>query len=93
MNANGNVPVPLNIAAATDLLICLLYPDTVTSQNFTAHFVTDGTDGQIYYNTVYNVDLDQLGLFQIQGKVTLSGQPVLTAVGYFQVLANVDNAD
>jgi hypothetical protein len=91
--ANNNVPVPLNIAGASDLLIGLLYPDTVTSQNFDGTFLTDGTDGQIYYNTVYNTDLSQIGLFQIQGKATLGGKPILTAVGYFAVLTNVDNSD
>jgi len=35
----------------------------------------------------------QLGLFQIQGKVTLGGSPLLSAVGYFEVVANVDNSD
>ena len=90
--ANGT-PVPLDIAGATDLLVCLLYPDTSTSQNFAGAFVTDGTDGQIYYDTVYNADLSQLGLFQIQGKATLGGKPILTAVGYFDVLMNADNND
>lgn len=91
--ANNNVPVPLNIAGATDLLVCLLFPDTLTTMNFTGAFVTDGTDGQIYYTTEYNVDLVQLGLFQIQGKATLGSVPILTAVGYFQVLVNTDNVD
>ena len=90
---NNGVPVPLNISSATDLLIGLLYPDTVTNQNFSASFLTDGSDGQIYYNTIYNTDLSQLGLFQIQGKATLSSVPVLTQVGYFQVVTNVDNND
>ncbi len=91
--ANGNVPVPLDIAGASDLLVCLLYPDTTTSENFDGTFLTDGSDGEIYYDTVYNTDLSQLGLFQIQGKATLGGSVVLTAVGYFEVLANVDNTD
>lgn len=91
--ANANVPVPLNIAGATDLLICLLYPDTTLTQNFAGTFLTDGSDGQIYYNTVYNTDLVQLGLFQIQGKATLGGKPILTAKGYFEILSNTDNAD
>lgn len=91
--ANNNVPVPLDIAGATDLLVCLLYPDTSTSHNFTGTFLTDGTDGQIYYDTVYNTDLSQLGLFQIQGKATLGSNPILTAKGYFQVVTNVDNSD
>ena len=91
--ANNNVPVPLNIAGATDLLVCLLYPDTLTTMNFGGTFVTDGTDGQIYYTTEYNVDLVQLDLYQIQGKATLGGTPILTAVGYFKVVANTDNVD
>ncbi len=91
--ANNGSPVPLNIAGANDLLVCLLYPDTVTSHNFAGTFLTDGSDGQIYYNTVYNTDLSQLGLFQIQGKATLGGKPILTALGYFQVLMNADNSD
>ncbi len=90
--ANNNVPVPLDIAGASALLVCLLYPDTTTSHNFTAAFLTDGSDGQIYYDTVYNTDLSQLGLFQIQGKATLGGSTILTAVGYFEVAVNVDNS-
>jgi hypothetical protein len=91
--ANGNVPVPLDISGATDLLVCLLYPDTVTSENFDAAFLTDGTDGKIAYTTTYNTDLIELGLFQIQGKATLGSVPILTNVGYFQVLPNTDNTD
>lgn len=91
--ANNNDPVALNIAGATDLLVCLLLPDTLTSQNFTGAFLTDGSDGKIYYDTVYNTDLSQLGLFQIQGKATLGGSPILTAKGYFEVVTNVDNTD
>lgn len=91
--ANANVPVPLDIAGATDLLVCLLYPDTVTSQNFAGTFLTDGSDGKIYYDTEYNVDLGQLGLFQIQGKATLGESVILTAKGYFEVLTNVDDED
>ncbi len=91
--ANGNVPVPLDISGATNLLVCLLSPDTATFVNYAGTFVTDGSDGQIYYNTVYGVDLNQLGLFQIQGKATLGGKPILTAVGYFLALANTDNND
>lgn len=90
--ANGT-PVALNIAGSTDLLVCLLYPDGVTSQNFAGTFVTDGSDGKIYYNTTYNTELNQLGLFQIQGKATFSSSPILSAVGYFQVVANTDNND
>ncbi len=90
---NNGVPVPLDIAGATDLLVCLLYPDTSTTENFAGTFLNDGTDGQIYYNTVYNTDLAQLGLFQIQGKATLGGKQILTALGYFNVVTNVDNND
>ncbi len=90
---NNNVPVPLDIAGATDLLVCLLSPDTTTTANLTGAFVTDGTDGEIYYDTVYNTDLVQLGLYQIQGKATLGGKTILTMVGYFEVLVNVDNVD
>ena len=91
--ANNGVPVPVDIAGASDLLIGLLLPDQATSQNYTAAFVTDGSDGKIYYNTVYNTDLVQLGLFEIQGKVTLGGSPLLSAKGYFSVVSNVDNTD
>ncbi len=92
-SANNGVPVPVNISGATNLLVCLLFPDTVTSQNFGAAFLTDGTDGDIYYQTVYNTDLVQLGLFQIQGKATLGGRPILTSLGYFLVASNTDNTD
>jgi hypothetical protein len=91
--ANNGVPVPINISGATNLLIGLLFPDQSTSQNFSAAFVTDGTDGKVFYNTVYNTDLSQLGLFEIQGKVTLGGSPLLSAKGYFNVVSNVDNVD
>lgn len=91
--ANNGVPVALDISGATDLLVCLLFPDAILSQNFDASFLTDGTDGKIAYTTVYNTDLSQIGLFQIQGKATLGGAPILTAVGYFQVAPNVDNDD
>ncbi len=91
--ANNGVPAPINISGATDLLIGLLFPDQQTSQNYTVAFVTDGTDGKIYYNTIYNTDLVQLGLFEIQGKVTLGSSPLLSQKGYFSVVSNVDNTD
>lgn len=90
---NNNVPVPLDIAGATNLLIGLLFPDTTTAINYDGAFVTDGSDGEVYYDTVYNTDLVQLGLFQIQGKATLGSSVVLTEKGYFQVVTNVDNED
>lgn len=50
---------------------------------------TTGTDGKIRYNTIAN-DLDQPGLWQIQGFVEMaSGQKWHTKVGSFRVKPNL----
>ncbi len=86
--ANNNVPVPLNISGAGNLAISLLYPDGQTSYTFSAAFLTDGSDGKIWFRSVYDVTLVQLGLFQIQGQCESGGVVTLTQKGYFDVESN-----
>ena len=86
-NIFNGVPVPLDYSRALSTFSYACSTLTsVTSQNFAGTFSDRWeSDGQIYcHDTVYNTDLSQLGTFQIQGKATLGGNPILTAVGYFQ---------
>lgn len=72
-----NTGLPLQIQTATNLIVSLLYPDLITSQTFVASLYTDGSDGCLVYTTKNDgsseIDLQQCGLYQIQGQVTLGG--------------------
>lgn len=79
----------LDIGDASALKIKLQKPDG-TAVDKGAALLTDGSDGKMYYTTQTN-DLDQAGIWQVQGKLTLSGTPKSTRVASMVVAANVDN--
>lgn len=89
-NATG-LPIPLQTASG--MAISILYPDGVTAQTFQASLFTDGSDGNIVYTTKNNgsnVDLSQIGLYQLQGSASVNG--VALPPSYltdFYVLRNV----
>jgi hypothetical protein len=91
-----NTGLPLQLQTATGLAIHLLYPDLGTTLDVTAKLYTDGSDGRIYYNTVNTsnqVDLSQVGLYQMQGSAVMGGiqQPPSQETDFY-VLPNVDDA-
>jgi len=71
------------IDAGTGLTIYFRKPDASILEK-TATFTTDGTDGKMQYTTVAG-DLDQSGLWGIQGKYTIGGSTWRTDWGDFPV--------
>lgn len=87
LDLSGN---PINISAALTLKLKLGLPD-LSTRDFVAAFLTNGTDGTIQYTTQAG-DLSVPGIYSIQGEITLpSGGVFPTRLGYFRVLENVDN--
>lgn len=90
LDQNGDI---IDIAAAATLVIKLGYPDETTTKDCTASLYTDGSDGNMVYVTQAN-DLNQAGLYTVQGKFSFASGPVLTSgnPSFLLVRANVDNA-
>jgi hypothetical protein len=53
-----------------------------------AELYTDGTDGIIYYNAVSG-DLDEAGIYKIQGYVEIGSGAFYSSIGSFKVHCNV----
>lgn len=77
----------IDVSAATETLIFLQKPGGTTVQK-TAVFDTTGVDGMIKYVTESG-DIDEPGVWSIQGKVTIGGSPFGTAIAIFSVAANI----
>ena len=54
----------------------------------TATFLTDGSDGKIYYDTVSG-DLDQSGMYKIQGSLLINSGIYKSSVKMFRVECNL----
>lgn len=81
--------LPVQLQAATNLSISLLYPDLVTARTFVASLYTNGTDGMISYLTGYS-DLSEVGLYQVQGGAKIGGISIPPSYRTdFYVLPNV----
>ncbi len=72
-----------DISSATVKEIAFLKPDG-TSQIETADFTTDGTDGKIEYTSLAG-DLDTIGRWFLEGKVTITTGVFTSARGHFDV--------
>lgn len=81
--------VAVDISGATTVSMIFLKPDQTTITK-TATFVTDGSDGKIQYETV-DGDLDQSGLWHIQGYVDISSGDTIfhSEIGGFLVGCNL----
>lgn len=77
----------LDISSATVKQIILQTP-TGVSTTYTASFVTDGTDGKIYYETVSG-ELNIAGTWKTQGKIVISGGTYRSPVQSFRVNNNI----
>lgn len=66
-----NTLTPIQLQTASGFTITLQYPD-FSVQEFAANLWTDGSDGMIVYTTQPG-DLDQSGLYQMQGTAVVNG--------------------
>jgi hypothetical protein len=78
---------PKDISAATVQQFVFQKPDGSTLTKNTA-FVTDGSDGLIYYTTTSS-DLDQAGVWRIQVYLEFTSGPKYTDVIRFRVYSNL----
>lgn len=74
----------LDVSEAITKEIKFRLPDG-TTKAFTASFTTDGTDGLIQFRTFSTSELDQLGRWDIQGRVRLPTGDWHTVEGQFEV--------
>jgi hypothetical protein len=79
--------VVVNVSGAPLINFTFKKPDDSLSVK-TATLYTNGTDGKIYYDTVTG-DLNQAGLYKLQGKVTLVNGTFYTDIYTFQVYNNL----
>jgi hypothetical protein len=77
----------VNVSGAPYLLFTFKKPDD-SSFNRTANIYTNGLDGKIYYDTVAG-DLDQAGLYKLQGQVALASGTYYTDIYSFEVNCNL----
>lgn len=80
--------ISLDISTATVKSIIFQKPDGTVLVK-TATFLTDGSDGIIYYDTVSG-DLDQAGVYKIQGAVSIGGGSYKGSKSTFKVECNLD---
>lgn len=81
---DGNI---VDISSASSLSIFIKKPNgTLLSRSGTLE--TDGTDGKMYYITVVG-DLDQAGIYKLQGHVTLLNGSYFTSTATFKVHCNL----
>lgn len=79
----------IDISAATTRQILMKSAKSGTVKTCTASFVATGSDGQIYY-ALTSTDLDAIGDWVIQGKVSnVGGLDLCTDSGAFEVFARL----
>lgn len=78
---------PLNISGATNLAIAFQKPDGTQAVQV-AQYLSNGIDGQIYYVT-NDTDIEETGLWYVQGQVTVGGSVLTTALGQFEANENI----
>lgn len=80
--------LPIDISTASSLKVRLLQPDGTTAEK-TAALLTSGIDGAMQYTTVA-ADLEQVGLYIVQGEYVIAGKKQTTRCGKFRVAANIE---
>lgn len=78
-------PVDVSQAAFVDVVFQKGSGDKVTVQGT---FLTDGTDGKVVYDTVEG-DIDEVGYWKVQGKVTFPNGHFYSDIHKFQVMDNL----
>jgi len=84
VDVNGTA---IDISSATTRQILARMPRTRTLSTFSATFLTDGTDGAIYYDTTSG-DFDETGDARIQGRAAGTGFDWYTETAELPVDAN-----
>ncbi len=84
---DGNTGQPKDISAATNIMV-LLRRGHNSTKHFTGNFVTDGTDGQVFYTTQPG-DLDDSGNWFIQVTYLFGGKQRYTSEDVFVVASNL----
>ena len=79
-----NVVVDVSSATIQELIFAKPDGTSLTKSSFTG----DGTDGQIQYTTVSG-DLNEVGLWHIQGHVVLSSGNWRSSIEHFDVFPNL----
>lgn len=77
----------VDISTATAKSIVLRSPSGDISTH-TASFLTDGTDGVVYYATVAG-DLNEVGIWKIQGVISIGGGTYHSNITSFKVYPNL----
>lgn len=77
----------LDVSGATTLELVFKSPSG-TSTTKTASLVTDGTDGKIKYTSV-DGDLNEVGTWRLQAKISIGGGVYRSDVGTFKVYENL----
>lgn len=77
----------VNVSGAPYLNFTFKKPDDSLITR-SASIYTNGTDGKIYYDTVAG-DLDQAGLYKLQGQVALASGTFYTDIYNFKVHCNL----
>ena len=77
-----------DLSAATTIQIKFEKPGGSTLIK-TAVLTTDGTDGKMQYVSVSG-DLDEVGEWEIQGRIVSGGQDLRTGLGRFTVIKDID---
>jgi hypothetical protein len=84
---DGSTVIDISNASVKQLIFEKTDGTTVTQ---TANFLTDGSDGIIYYTTILG-DLDQSGDWQVQGYIEMSTGKWHSDIYAFTVYSNVPN--
>jgi len=79
-----------DISGQTALKIFGKAPVSRTVQTWTAALTTDGTDGKMRYTTTATSDLNESGVWKIQGNITEGATPIYdTEIGDLRVIDNL----
>lgn len=78
---------PVDISTSTSVEIVFKKADGSTL-SVTGAFLTDGTDGKVYYDTSAG-DVDQIGYWKVQGKVNFPNGNFYSDIHKFQVFDNL----
>lgn len=77
----------LNVSTATSKSIIVKKPDG-TVLNYSASFLTDGSDGVLYYDTISS-DLNQVGTYKVQAEIILNSGTYRSSIGIFRTEYNI----
>ena len=78
----------VNVTSATSTKQIIFTKPSGTKMTKSASFNNDGTDGKIYYTSVAD-DLDEIGTYEIQGKVVITDGTFYTDIQTFKVHRNL----